>query len=139
MRQNMYKQNYEAKGIQKYYSIHFVLDIYSRVLGLPRSMSSIFIETPLQKTSFPQKVNSNFIEILSQEQEPVQFTPSGLGLCLTRTCAGPLCAARISISSYMHQCCCVCNILFTWSYSSPLALIVVLLPFLHRSPDMKRI
>lgn len=96
MRQNMYKQNYEAKGIQKYYSIHFVLDIYSRVLGLPRSMNSIFSETPLQKTSFPLKVNNNFIEILSQGQEPVQFTPSGLGLCLTRTCAGPLCPARIS-------------------------------------------
>lgn len=62
--------------------------------------------------------------------------PFALGQYLIWTCAGLVCATTVSISSYVHQCCCFWKTLFSWGHLSCMILTNSLRP-LPKAKEME--
>lgn len=54
------------------------------------------------------------------------------GFCLAGTCTDLVCSVTVSVSSHVHQPCCVYKILLSLSHVPPRALTIFLIPFSHR-------
>jgi hypothetical protein len=98
----------ESKMFYKYHWIHFVLINYSWAWDLPWCVAEILSNTLLEKkksnTPIRSKYHLHVSSLAVRLCVPCPFQV--LGIRMAWTCTGPVHTARVSVSSYVHQCCC---------------------------------